>query len=193
LKRFGQLWFDLLKIKPELLGIGIDEHTAIIVQGNKFEVIGDKYVAIYDGTFWSPYFNEIDTLETGKNKFYVLKNGDKYNLKKRRVQRNKFLKPIEFTARDQKEYVGNYLFEKSKVFWNNIVIENDTLKFQIVRRNIIKEPIPIFAYKKDLFFDTDAELWFHFKRDSLGKIVGFDKKTHQFIGGKNQRFNSIEE
>ncbi len=159
--------FDLLKIRPELLGVGIDEDTGILVQGNEFEVIGNKYVAIYDGTFWSPYFNKIDTLETGKNKFYILKNGDKYNLKERRVQRNTFLMPKEISTGDQKEYVGNYLFDKSKVFWNNIVIENDTLKFQIVRRNIIKEPIPIYAYKKDLFFDTDAELWFHFKRDSL--------------------------
>ena len=185
--------FDLLRIRPELLGVGIDEDTGILVQGNEFEVIGDKYVAIYDGTFWSPYFNAIDTLETGKNKFYVLKNGDKYNLKERRVQRNTFLKPKEITASDQKEYVGNYLFEQSKVFWNNIVIENDTLKYQIVRRNIIKEPIPIYAYEKDLFFDTDAELWFHFKRDSLGEIIGFDKKTHQLIDGKSQRFNDTKE
>ncbi len=185
--------FELLKIRPELLGIGIDEETAIIVQGNEFEVIGDKYVAIYDETFWSPYFNEIDTLETGKNKFYLLKNGDKYNLKERRVQQNKFIKPNNITSNEQKEYVGNYLFEKSKVFWNNIVIENDTLKFQIVRRNIVRDPIPIYPYKKDLFFDTDAEFWFHFKRDSLGNMIGFDKKTHKFLDGLNQRFNKIAE
>ncbi len=185
--------FDLLKIRPELLGVGIDEDTGIIVQGNEFEVIGNKYVAIYDDTFWSPYFNEIDTLETGKNKFYVLRNGDKYNLKERRVERNKFLIPKTITSKEQKEYIGNYLFEKSKVFWNNILIENDTLKFQIVRRNIVRDPIPIYAFKKDLFFDTDTELWFHFKRDSLGKIVGFDKRTHQFIDSLNQRFNMIVE
>ena len=185
--------FDLLRIRPELLGVGIDEDTGILVQGNEFEVIGNKYVAIYDGTFWSPYFNAIDTLETGKNKFYVLKNGDKYNLKERRVQRNKFIESKEITSNEQKEYVGNYLFEKSKVFWNNIVIENDTLKFQIVRRNIVRDPIPIYAFKKDLFFDTDSELWFHFKRDSLGEIIGFDKKTHQFIDGKSQKFNDTKE
>ncbi|MGE5943177.1 MAG: cyanophycinase, partial [Flavobacteriales bacterium] len=104
--------FELLKIRPELLGVGIDEDTAIIVQGNEFEVIGNKYVAIYDETFWSPYFNEIDTLETGKNKFYLLKNGDKYNLKERRVQLNKFIKPNNIKSDKQKEYVGNYLFEK---------------------------------------------------------------------------------
>ncbi len=185
--------FDLLKIRPELLGVGIDEDTGILVQGNEFQVIGNRYVSIYDNTFWSPYFNEIDSLETGKNKFYILKNGDKYNLKERRVQRNKFLEPKNITSNEQKEYLGTYLFEKSKVFWNNIVIENDTLKFQIVRRNIVRDPIPIYAYEKDIFFDTDAELWFHFKRDSLGKIIGFDKKTHKFINGLNQRFNKITE
>lgn len=185
--------FELLKIRPELLGVGIDEHTAIIVQGNEFEVIGDKYVAIYDETFWSPYFNEIDTLETGKNKFYFLKNGDRYNLKDRRIQLNKFLKPKNATLNEQKEYIGNYLFEKSKVFWNNVLIENDTLKFQIVRRNIIREPIPIYKYQKDLFFDIDAELWFHFKRDSLGKIIGFDKRTRKLINGQSQIFNKTVE
>ncbi|WP_339696955.1 cyanophycinase [uncultured Marixanthomonas sp.] len=185
--------FDLLKIRPELLGVGIDEDTGILVQGNEFQVIGNKYVSIYDNTFWSPYFNEIDSLETGKNKFYVLKNGDKYNLKERRVQRNKFIKPKNISFNEQKEYIGNYLFEKSKVFWNNIVIENDTLKFQVGRRNIVRDPIPIYAYGKDLFFDTDAEFWFHFTRDSLGTITGFEKRTHQFIDGLNQRFNKITE
>ena len=185
--------FELLKIRPELLGVGIDEDTAIIVQGNEFEVIGNKYVSIYDETFWSPYFNEIDTLETGKNKFYVLKNGDKYNLKERRVQRNKFIEPKNININDQEKYVGNYLYEKSKVFWNNIIIENDTLKFQIVRRNIARDPTPIYPYEKDLFFDTEAEFWFHFTRDSLENITGFDKRTHKFIDNLNQRFNKTEE
>jgi cyanophycinase len=183
--------FDLLKIRPELLGVGIDEDTGILVQGNEFQVIGNKYVSIYDNTFWSPYFNEIDTLETGKNKFYLLKNGDKYNLKERRVQRNKFLSPKNIPPDEQKEYVGNFLFDKSNVFWNNIILKNDTLKFQIVRRNIVRDPIPIYAYEKDVFYDTDAELWFHFNRDSLGKIIGFDKKTHKFINDLNQSYNKV--
>ncbi|MEO0572636.1 MAG: cyanophycinase [Bacteroidota bacterium] len=185
--------FELLKTHPELLGIGIDKNTAIIVEGNEFEVIGDRYVTIYDGTFWSDYFNEIDTTETGEGKFYLLENGDKYHLKERRVQRNRFLTPLTITPNEQKEYVGTYLFEKSKVFWNNIVLENDSLKFQIVRRNIVRDPIPIYPYGNDVFFDTDAELWFHFRRDSLGNVIGFDKKKRQFIDGLNQRFNKISD
>ncbi|SFB43760.1 cyanophycinase [Algoriphagus aquimarinus] len=181
--------FELLKIRPELLGVGIDEDTGILVQGNEFEVIGNKYVAIYDRTFWSPYYNEIDTLESGENKFYLLKNGDKYNLKERRIQLNKFIEPQAISTEELQEYVGEYLYEKSKVFWNNMLIENDTLKFQGYRRNLVLDRIPIYAYEKDVFFDTDAELWFHFVRDSSGRIIGFDKKTHQFIDGQNQRFN----
>ena len=112
-------------------------------------------------------------------------------MKERRVQRNRFLKPKTISLSRNNEYLGDYLFEKSKVFWNNIIIENDTLKFQTVRRNIVGEPIPIYPYKKDVFFDVDSELWFHFQRDSLGQIIGLDKRTHQFINGLNQRFNKI--
>ncbi len=34
---------------PEVLGIGLDESTAIIVQGQQFEVVGASKVAIHDG------------------------------------------------------------------------------------------------------------------------------------------------
>jgi cyanophycinase len=43
--------FDLIEIvqaHPELLGIGIDENTAIVVRGDRFEVMGAGCVAIYD-------------------------------------------------------------------------------------------------------------------------------------------------
>ena len=60
---------EVVGIRPELLGVGIDEYTAIIVQGNIIEVIGKNRVFIHDGK--SPRF----TLETGQN----------YNLMSRKV------------------------------------------------------------------------------------------------------------
>lgn len=39
---------NVLDAHPELLGIGIDERAAIIVQGSQFQVRGDSKVAIYD-------------------------------------------------------------------------------------------------------------------------------------------------
>ena len=65
--------FDLIPVieaHPELLGIGIDEDTAIVVQGDRAEVIGQGYVAIYD--------NRTTVAEGGQ--FYLLRPGDEIDL-----------------------------------------------------------------------------------------------------------------
>lgn len=53
---------------PQLLGIGIDESTAIVVQGDRFEVIGASKVAIY----------------THGRDYYFLDPGDKFDLAARK-------------------------------------------------------------------------------------------------------------
>ncbi|WP_218031473.1 cyanophycinase [Paenibacillus kobensis] len=71
--------FDLVKVieaRPELLGIGIDEGTAIVVQGESFEVVGQSYVAIYD----------TDYLKEHNGSFYFLSPGDTYNLATREAK-----------------------------------------------------------------------------------------------------------
>ncbi|WP_281540496.1 cyanophycinase [Maribacter aestuarii] len=77
--------FDILKNRPELLGIGIDESTAIVVQGNEFEVIGESNVLIYDGTFWSREGSDLKTLPKKENVFYFLQSGDRYDMRDRKV------------------------------------------------------------------------------------------------------------
>ena len=72
LKRNRQ--FDLVEVvekHPELLGIGIDEDTAIIVRGDRFEVIGNGYVAIYDH----------NRRRDSGGLFYLLAPGDRYDLR----------------------------------------------------------------------------------------------------------------
>ena len=72
--------FDMLEIMeahPELLGIGIDENTAIVVQGDEFEVIGETYVVIYDTE---------RRIDTGGD-FYFLDVGDRFNLVTREAKR----------------------------------------------------------------------------------------------------------
>lgn len=54
--------------KPDLLGIGIDESTAIIVHGDAFSVIGESKVAIYE--HGRPY--------------YFLSPGDRFDMANRR-------------------------------------------------------------------------------------------------------------
>lgn len=46
----------VIKRYPKLLGIGIDENTAIVVRGDEFEVVGESKVAIYDPTRLPYYF-----------------------------------------------------------------------------------------------------------------------------------------
>lgn len=77
--------FTILEKRPELLGIGIDESTAIIVQNNTFEVLGDSYVLMYDNSFWSREGSALKNLPEQNSQFYFLRAGDKYDLKKRKV------------------------------------------------------------------------------------------------------------
>jgi len=80
--------FDILKNKPELLGISIDENTAIKVQDGSFEVLGESYVIVYDGSFWSREGSDLKTLPEKEKLFYFLREGDKYDIKSRKIIEN---------------------------------------------------------------------------------------------------------
>lgn len=69
---------------PELLGIGLDENTAIVVKGNEFEVIGQSFVAIYDYNLWQENPSGTKKLKNG-SKYFFLRKGDRYNVKTREV------------------------------------------------------------------------------------------------------------
>ena len=94
LKRNRQ--FDMIEViekHPELLGIGIDEDTAIVVHGDRFEVIGQGYVAIYDAQKLIP----------PDGKFYFLAPGDRFNLEKREAQRpSRTMRPIDRVIKREK-------------------------------------------------------------------------------------------
>ena len=81
--------FDLIEVidaKPELLGIGLDENTAIVVQGDRFRVIGGSYAVIYDHN---------STLDSS-GKFYFIEPGDEFNLVERKAYRpQRILRPLE--------------------------------------------------------------------------------------------------
>jgi cyanophycinase len=67
--------FDILPVieaHPELLGIGIDENTAIVVHGDTFEVVGDSYVAITDARLWTDEAKASPNAAAYKGKFYLL-------------------------------------------------------------------------------------------------------------------------
>lgn len=81
------LFFDFKKnYKDDLLGIGIDAKTAVIIHKNELEVIGSSCVAIYDGTFQSDRQKKsFEKLPANSERFYILYAGAKYDLSKRKA------------------------------------------------------------------------------------------------------------
>jgi len=66
-KRENEL-INVVDAHPEILGIGIDEDAAVVVRGNRFEVIGAGRVAIYDNQ------------RREESWYYWLKPGDHFDL-----------------------------------------------------------------------------------------------------------------
>jgi aminobenzoyl-glutamate utilization protein B len=63
---------DVINKRPELLGLGIDESAAIVVRGDRFEVIGRSVVGIYDGT------------DHNGKRYYFLVPGEQFDLRTRK-------------------------------------------------------------------------------------------------------------
>ena len=74
-------WDDLIPViqkYPKFLGIGLSESTAIVVKGDRFEVMGAWKVAVHDNTrLYQPW----------EKPYYVLSAGDVYNMKTRRIEK----------------------------------------------------------------------------------------------------------
>jgi cyanophycinase len=74
--------YDLIPVieaHPDLLGIGLDENTAIVVQGDTARVVGESVVAFYDYRRWA----EADSTLDPDDKFFFLKPGDRLDLRTR--------------------------------------------------------------------------------------------------------------
>ena len=89
--------FDMIGVMnthPDMLGIAIDENTAIVVEGDHFEVIGTSYVIIHDNQRELPPDGP-ETMRTVGGPFYFLKPGDTYDLKTREAfQTTRTRRPI---------------------------------------------------------------------------------------------------
>ena len=72
--------FDMLEVldkHPDLLGISIDEDTAIVVEGDRFDVIGKSYALIYS----------TQTVAGANGRFYFMGAGDRFDMKTRKATR----------------------------------------------------------------------------------------------------------
>jgi cyanophycinase len=87
--------FDLINVikeSPKLIGIGLDESTAIVVQRDSFEVVGKSYIAVYDyktivGSGEKHVNGNNENFTASSGPFFFLSKGQKYDLDKRQVIR----------------------------------------------------------------------------------------------------------
>ena len=81
---------DFIRKSPELIGIGLDEATSVVVQRDTLEVIGKSYAVIYDhNTIVGKGENHVkDSKEdytASSGPFIFLSQGQKYDLRNRKV------------------------------------------------------------------------------------------------------------
>ncbi|CCH01400.1 cyanophycinase [Fibrella aestuarina BUZ 2] len=86
---------EVIKARPALLGIGIDESTAVVVRQNTFEVLGNSFVGIYD----SQQISSSAKYPSGQNStggpFYFLGKGQQFDILNRTVINQPAQRPNE--------------------------------------------------------------------------------------------------
>ncbi len=162
--------FEILEKRPELLGLGIDENTAIVVKGDAFRVIGESYVAVYDGTRWCAERNSITKLAKGSREFYYLNAGKEYNLRKRRLVHFGDRKFLDFSKERMSKYVGKY-FKKGSDLCFEISIEKKSI---VLSNWISDEQSIVYQETEKHFYVKDSNLSMEFNLYKNGKVEGFN-------------------
>lgn len=168
--------FDLIEViraKPDLLGIGIDEGAAIVVQGDQFEVVGRTYVAIYDSEMMAE-----------RDYFYFLAPGDRFDLATRAAKRHtevveelwlpQIYKRKPIAPERLERYAGSYQFPESQV---EVSIVGDRIYVQESGQSRI-ELIPV---SEHVFYDEGWGDKFTFNTNQAGEVESI---TAGGAGGK---------
>ncbi len=167
--------FELKKEKPTILGIGIDENTGIVLNQNKFRVIGKSYVTIYDGTRWSQERDTIYALAKNEQQFYTLSSGHEYDLTKRKVISKEDRKASTYTEEMIKKLVGTYQQQEGLKYGLDLKIavtyENQELYFE---QSWNKAKYTVAYHYLNTFFRPNTRSAFHFNKDKLGVFNSFD-------------------
>lgn len=88
---------DFIKKSPQLIGIAIDESTAVLVQKDTLQVLGKSYIAIYDyntiiGNGPKHVIDKGEDFTASSGPFFFLHEGQKYDLGSRVVIKEKATK-----------------------------------------------------------------------------------------------------
>ncbi|MDT0557753.1 cyanophycinase [Ichthyenterobacterium sp. W332] len=87
--RFGRISEAVAQF-PKLVGLGLAEDTGLIIKNNTFEVIGSGMVIVFDGRKIKHNNHKIlregTPMSLTNLKTHILSNGDRFNIKKKRVE-----------------------------------------------------------------------------------------------------------
>lgn len=88
-KRHNRL-ISVVAENPKILGIGIDESTAIVVNpDDTFDVIGDRSVIVYDFSGAEVNISPTKEISAHSIKMFILRQGDQFDLKARKAFRHR--------------------------------------------------------------------------------------------------------
>lgn len=159
--------FEILDHKPELLGIGLDEDTGIIVRHDRFSVFGSSYVMIYDGTRWSAERDQIKKLPKGSREFYTLHQGDEYDLKKRKVIEFEDRVFINFSMDEMQGYEGLYQSSEEGIQNQIRIFVEDGKLFSEQHWSDTKRELFIESASQVISEDSHIQFQFTFKQKEI--------------------------
>jgi len=166
--------FDLIPVihaHPELLGLGIDQDAAIVVQGDEFRVL-TGYVAIYD-----------PALVLANDRFYFLEKGERFRLSNRTPMSAdgkprwmpQLMPPAKLTAAQLGDIAGTYRAGEHVI---RIVTSEGQVKATLCPGDE-RELIPLSA---DLWFEKYEAWKLTIHRAPDGKVSGFTWNVGPEVG-----------
>ncbi|WP_108805589.1 cyanophycinase [Aquimarina sp. Aq107] len=166
--------FELKNEKPDVLGIGIDENTGIIVSEDKLRVIGKSYVTIYDNTRWSEERDTIYQLKKNDKQFYTLSNGYEYDIIKRKVIQKNDREKSSYNKEMMKKITGTYQQSKGLEFGQDlkiiVTLDNGELYFE---QSWNKAKYKVEYHYLSTFFRPNSISVYHFNKDKTGAFSSF--------------------
>lgn len=166
--------FELKNEKPNVLGIGIDENTGVILNANKFRVIGKSYVSIYDNTRWSEERDTIYQLNKNDKQFYTLSNGYEYNISNRKIIRGIDREKSPFDKELIQMITGTYQQSEGLAYGQDlrikITFKNNELHFE---QSWNGAKYNVEYHYLTTFFRPNSISAYHFNRDKSGIIHSF--------------------
>ena len=177
--------FDMLtviRLHPDLLGIGIDADAGIIVHGDEFRVIGTGYVAIYD-----------PKLVAANGHFYFLQKGDRFQLSTRTAMSEKgeplwfpqILPTAKLTRKQLHEIAGTYLAGEQHI---PVRLLGSRMMAALCAGDE-RELIPISV---EVLYDSIDGSKITLHRDQSGAVSGLTWEVQKTVGQRRCREGTVE-